>query len=194
MHCIKVGKMLRWEYLNNTAIIIWCVVRPTTLCLDKTLNWAPQQRLDALCWEETLSVIIVQHSKTHQDEPAQKHHCSSTYGTEATKAARHVHVPRSRLSTVHSTIHSQGHREGRVVFNRPAAQSLWASAPERGHFVDLVEHAIQPLEDEDEGRPDGLGWPVGDGEHFHDVAPQASALHGQGVIRRQLEEGVGNFC
>lgn len=59
--------------------------------------------------------------------------------------------------------------------------------------MDLVKHAVQPLEDEDEGGADGLGRPVGDGQHLHDVAPQASALHGQGVVGRQLQQGVGDL-
>lgn len=59
--------------------------------------------------------------------------------------------------------------------------------------MDLVEHAVQPLEDEDEGRPDGLGRPVSDGQHLHDVTPQPSALHGQGVVGRQLQQGVGDL-
>lgn len=37
--------------------------------------------------------------------------------------------------------------------DRPGVQSLWAGAPERGHLVDLVEHAVQALENEDESRP-----------------------------------------
>lgn len=59
--------------------------------------------------------------------------------------------------------------------------------------MDLVEHAVQPLEDEDEGGADGLGRPVGDGQHLHDVALQASAFHGQGVVGRQLQQGVGDL-
>lgn len=80
-----------------------------------------------------------------------------------------------------------------IVVNRPGAQCLWACAPERWHFVDLVEHAVQPLEDEDEGGPHGLRRPVGDRQHLHDVAPQPSALHGQGVVGSELQQGVGNL-
>lgn len=60
--------------------------------------------------------------------------------------------------------------------------------------MDLVEHAVQPLENENEGRPHGLRRPVGDGQHLHDVAPQPSALHGQGVVRGELQQGMGDFC
>lgn len=59
--------------------------------------------------------------------------------------------------------------------------------------MDLVEHAVQPLEDEDEGGSDGLGRPVGDGQHLHDVAPQPAALHGQGVVGGQFQQGVGDL-
>lgn len=79
------------------------------------------------------------------------------------------------------------------MVNRPAAECLRASAPERGHLVDLVEHAVQPLEDEDERRAHRLRRPVGDGQHLHDVAPQAAALHGERVVGRQLQQGVGNL-
>lgn len=60
--------------------------------------------------------------------------------------------------------------------------------------MDLVEHAVQPLQDEDEGGSHGLRRPVSDGQHLHDVAPQPSALHGQGVIGRELQQGVGDLC
>lgn len=60
--------------------------------------------------------------------------------------------------------------------------------------MNLVEHAVQPLEDQDEGGADGLGRPVGDRQHLHDVASQPSALHGQRVVRRQLQQGVGDLC
>ncbi len=59
--------------------------------------------------------------------------------------------------------------------------------------MDFVEHAVQPLEDEDEGGADSLRRPVGDGQHLHDVAPQPSALHGQGVVGRQLQQGVSDL-
>lgn len=60
--------------------------------------------------------------------------------------------------------------------------------------MNLVEHAVQPLQDEDEGGPHGLRRPVGDGQHLHDVAAQPSALHGQGVVGGELQQGVGNLC
>lgn len=76
--------------------------------------------------------------------------------------------------TGHTTA-AQQHDTGRhievIVVNRPGAQCLWASAPERWHFVDLVEHAVQPLENENEGGSHGFRCPVGDGQHLHDVAP-----------------------
>lgn len=107
-------------------------------------------------------------------------------------------MPRSRLSTGHTTAPKHhdtltGRHKEVIVVNRPAAQCLWASAPERGHFVDLVEHAVQPLENENEGRPHGLRRPVSDGQHLHDVAPQPSALHGQGVVGSELQQGVGDL-
>lgn len=80
-----------------------------------------------------------------------------------------------------------------IVVNRPGAQCLWASAPERWHFVDLVEHAVQPLENENEGGPHGFRRPVSDGQHLHDVAPEPSALHGQGVVGGELQQGVGDL-
>lgn len=59
--------------------------------------------------------------------------------------------------------------------------------------MDFVEHAVQPLEDEDEGGAHSLRGPISDGQHLHDVAPQPSALHGQGVVRSQLQQGVGDL-
>lgn len=59
--------------------------------------------------------------------------------------------------------------------------------------MNLVEHAVQPLEDQDEGGADGFGRPVCDGQHLHDVAAEPSALHGQGVVGRQLQQGMGDL-
>ena len=70
---------------------------------------------------------------------------------------------------------------------------MGAGAPERGHLVDLVEHAVQALEDENEGGAHRLRRPIGDGQHLGDVAAEPAALHGQGVVRRQLQQGVGDL-
>lgn len=97
------------------------------------------------------------------------------------------HRPSAQLQNI--TTISQGGRQ-----KQTGVQSLWAGAPQCGHLVDLVEHAVQTLENKDESWPHRFWWPVGDGQHFGDVASQATALHGQSVVRCQFQERMCNLC
>lgn len=73
-------------------------------------------------------------------------------------------IPLIRPAELHQC--RQKHRWWRARDQRediPGAQSLRVNAPECGHLMNLVKHAVQPLQNEDEGGTNGLCRPIGDG-------------------------------